>query len=92
MNGLSIGGWNGSPLSMDGRPSVSGGRFHDELTTRPFFDFIHPDDQARILGRYRIRVKGEYVTESPQRFVIPLKTALLLLYYLYQSFSPLQGR
>ena len=92
MSDLSIGGWNSSPLSMDGGPSVSGGKSDYELTIKPFFDFIHPDDHARILGHYRSRVKGQDITESPQKFVIPLKIALLLLYHLYQSFLLMQGR
>jgi PAS domain S-box-containing protein len=36
----------------------------DELTTRPFLEFVHPDDRAMVLEKYRRRLQG---LELPQR-------------------------
>jgi two-component system, cell cycle sensor histidine kinase and response regulator CckA len=33
----------------------------DELLTRPFIEFIHPDDRAMVFDRHRKRLKGEQV-------------------------------
>lgn len=33
----------------------------EEIESRPFIDFIHPDDRAMVLERYRARLRGEEV-------------------------------
>ncbi len=35
------------------------GYSRDELTSRPFIDFIHPDDRGMVIERYSKRLKGE---------------------------------
>ena len=36
-----------------------GGYSEDELTSRPFVDFVHPDDREMIIERHEQRLKGE---------------------------------
>ena len=31
----------------------------EELTSRPFIEFVHPDDREMVLERYLKRMKGE---------------------------------
>ncbi len=35
-----------------------------EMTSRPFTDFIHPDDREMVMQRYRQRLRGEPVPET----------------------------
>lgn len=35
-----------------------------EVTSRPFTDFIHPDDRAMVMDRYRRRLAGESIPDS----------------------------
>jgi PAS domain S-box-containing protein len=35
------------------------GYSREELTARPFTDFIHPDDRAMVIERHTRRIKGE---------------------------------
>jgi len=39
------------------------GYSEDELTARPFMEFIHPDDQEMVVERYMERLKGEEVPQ-----------------------------
>ncbi len=36
----------------------------DELTSRPFLDFVHPDDRETVRGQYQGRLRGESVSEA----------------------------
>lgn len=38
----------------------------DELTSRPFEDFVHPDDRRMVMGHYLRRIKGE---EAPGTYI-----------------------
>jgi PAS domain S-box-containing protein len=40
------------------------GRSEEELTSRPFIEFIHPDDAPMVTTRYWNRVRGERSSES----------------------------
>jgi len=37
------------------------GRSHEELTSRPFTDFIHPDDREMVMERHLKRIKGDSI-------------------------------
>ena len=44
----------------------------EELMSRPFVEYIHPDDRAMVLGRYTERLKGGKVpSRYPFRILIP---------------------
>jgi len=36
----------------------------DELTSRPFVDFVHPDDREMVMGHHLSRLKGEKAPET----------------------------
>ena len=36
----------------------------DELTSRPFVDFVHPDDRKMVMGHHLSRLKGEKAPET----------------------------
>ncbi len=40
------------------------GRSEQELTSRPFIDFVHPDDAPMVMARYSSRARGEGGAES----------------------------
>ncbi|MFC1713254.1 PAS domain S-box protein [Candidatus Poribacteria bacterium] len=40
------------------------GYSQEELTSRPFMEFIHPDDREMVVERYSRRLKGEDVPET----------------------------
>ncbi len=40
------------------------GHSEEELTSRPFLDFIHPDDQEMVVERYLKRLRGEEVPHT----------------------------
>jgi PAS domain S-box-containing protein len=42
------------------------GMTEQEATTRPFIDFIHPDDRERVLGNHMRRLRGETVENNYQ--------------------------
>lgn len=46
------------------------GHSQQELTSRPFIEFIHPDDMPMVMERYKSRVKGERSSESTRFRVI----------------------
>ncbi|MHC4509804.1 MAG: PAS domain S-box protein, partial [Planctomycetota bacterium] len=37
------------------------GYSEEELTSRPFIEFVHPDDRERVMGIHTTRLKGEHV-------------------------------
>ena len=39
------------------------GYSEEELTSRPFVDFVHPDDRAMVMEHHIARLKGE---EAPE--------------------------
>jgi PAS domain S-box-containing protein len=43
------------------------GYSHDEATSRPFTDFIHPDDREMVMQHHLCRLKGE---EIPRRYLL----------------------
>lgn len=48
-----------------------GGFTTEELTSRPFIDFVHPDDRERVVGNYIRRINGESVeTRYPFRAIV----------------------
>jgi len=48
-----------------------GGYTAEEITDRPFINFIHPDDQARVVNNYIKRISGEHAeTRYPFRAVV----------------------
>lgn len=55
---------NASTAEMIGRPA-------EELTSRPFIEFIHPDDRALVLDRYVKRQKG---IDVPSRYAFRVVT------------------
>ncbi len=63
-------------ISQDGRVKFANrkvlelfGCTLDELTSRPFVDFIHPDDRDMVYERYQKRLKGEEITSYPYRII-----------------------
>jgi PAS domain S-box-containing protein len=46
------------------RTSHFTGHTVDELTSRPFVDFIHTDDREMVMGHYLSRLKGEKAPET----------------------------
>lgn len=42
------------------------GMTEQEATTRPFIEFIHPDDRERVLGNHMRRLRGETVENNYQ--------------------------
>jgi PAS domain S-box-containing protein len=48
-----------------------GGYSEEEIATRPFINFIHPDDRTRVINNYVKRISGEQVeTRYPFRAVV----------------------
>ncbi|PKL15146.1 MAG: hypothetical protein CVV49_21860 [Spirochaetae bacterium HGW-Spirochaetae-5] len=48
-----------------------GGYTAEEITEKPFINFIHPDDRSRVVNNYIKRISGEYAeTRYPFRAVV----------------------
>ncbi len=51
--------------------SIFSGYSEAELTSRPFVDFVHPDDQKMVMEHHTRRLKGE---NAPERYVFRVVT------------------
>jgi len=52
---------NGMARFVNRKLSEASGYSEEELTSRPFLEFIHPEDKSLVADRYQKRLKGEKV-------------------------------
>ncbi|WNG23948.1 GAF domain-containing protein [Cystobacter fuscus] len=49
------------------------GLSREQVEGRSFFDFLHPEDLARLRTRYRLREQGMLAESDPRRYVLPAR-------------------
>lgn len=55
---------DGRVVYMNPKLAAMTGRPFQEIKSRQFIDFVHPDDRAMVMDRYRRRLAGESILES----------------------------
>ena len=59
---------NGYVLYANPRTTELFGYSLAELTTRPFIEFLHPEDRGLVMERHVKRMRGEFVTDARYQF------------------------